>query len=122
MDKSASRVSVTLDNVSSEDIRMTAVRAEAWLKTNAPVAMQKGGSGAAVMFAHIADRNIKSMLIGTALPFVLISLSMVIAVRSVRIGLISLVPNIVPAAMAFGLWGLTVGQVGLAVSVIAANS
>ncbi len=122
VDKSASRVSVTLDNVSSEDIRMTAQRAENWLIENTPVAMRTEGSGAAVMFAHIADRNIKSMLGGTALAFLLISASMVIALRSIRIGLISLIPNMVPAAMAFGLWGLMVGEVGLAVSVIAATS
>ncbi len=122
VDKSASRVSVTLDNVSSEDIRMTAARGENWLKENVPPAMQTEGSGAAVMFAHVADSNIKSMLVGTALAFVLISLSMVIALRSLRIGLISLVPNIVLAAMAFGLWGMLVGQVGLAASVIAATS
>ncbi len=122
VDKSASRLSVTLDNVSSEDIRNTARRAEQWLKANVPTAMQTDGSGASVMFAHLADRNIKSMLGGTALAFLLISISMIIALRSFRIGLISLIPNMVPAAMAFGLWGLTVGQVGLAVSVVAATS
>ena len=31
---------------------------------------------------------------------------------------LSLVPNLAPAAMAFGLWGMTVGEVGLALSVV----
>ncbi len=84
--------------------------------------MVADGSGASVMFAHLADRNIKSMLSGTALAFVLISLSLVFALRSLKLGLISLIPNMVPAIMAFGVWGLFVGQVGLAVSVIAATS
>ncbi|MTI10369.1 efflux RND transporter permease subunit [Curvivirga aplysinae] len=122
VDKSATRVSVTLDNVSSENIRSLAVKGSEWLKLNAPEYMYADGSGASVMFAHIADRNIKSMLIGTALAFVLISISMVVALGSLRIGLISLIPNMLPAAMAFGLWGVFVGQVGLAVSVIAATS
>jgi hypothetical protein len=59
------------------------------------------------------------MLTGTTAALVLISLILVIALRSLRIGLISLVPNLVPAGMAFGLWGLLVGQVGLALSVVA---
>ncbi|HIP53481.1 MAG TPA: RND transporter, partial [Chromatiales bacterium] len=36
------------------------------------------------------------------------------------IGLVSLIPNLAPAAMAFGVWGLLVGEVGLALSVVAA--
>ncbi|WP_421783873.1 efflux RND transporter permease subunit [Kiloniella litopenaei] len=122
IDKSASRMTVTLDNVSSNDMREIALESTQWLRDNAPGYMEADGSGASVMFAHLADRNIKSMLSGTALAFVLISLSLVFALRSVKLGLISLIPNMVPAIMAFGVWGLFVGQVGLAVSVIAATS
>ncbi|KLN59149.1 RND transporter [Kiloniella spongiae] len=122
IDKSASRMTVTLDNVSSNDMRDIALESSQWLQDNAPGYMGADGSGAAVMFAHLADRNIKSMLSGTALAFVLISLSLVFALRSLKLGLISLIPNMVPAIMAFGVWGLFVGQVGLAVSVIAATS
>ena len=50
----------------------------------------------------------------------LISLILVVALRSLKFGLISLIPNIMPALMAFGLWGLIVGEVGLAVSVVVA--
>jgi predicted RND superfamily exporter protein len=38
----------------------------------------------------------------------------------VPIGLISLAPNVIPAAMAFGLWGYLVGSVNLAVSAVGA--
>ncbi len=44
------------------------------------------------------------------------------AFRSLRFGLISLIPNLVPAGMAFGAWGLLVGQVNMAVAVVAALS
>ena len=42
------------------------------------------------------------------------------ALRSLRLGLISIVPNMIPAVLGFGVWGLTVGQVGLSLSVVAA--
>ena len=122
IDKSASRMTVTLDNVSSNDMRNIALESTQWLRDNAPGYMEADGSGAAVMFSHLADRNIKSMLMGTALAFVLISLSLIFALRNLKLGLISLIPNMVPAIMAFGVWGIFVGQVGLAVSVIAATS
>ena len=34
--------------------------------------------------------------------------------------MISIVPNLVPAVLGFGVWGLTVGQVGLSLSVVVA--
>lgn len=38
--------------------------------------------------------------------------------RSVKVGLISLLPNILPPALAFGIWGLTFGQVNVAVALV----
>jgi len=80
--------------------------------------MQANGASPSVMFAHIGYRNIRSMLTGTTLALVLISLVLIIALRSLKIGLVSLIPNLAPAAMAFGLWGLFVGEVGLGLSVV----
>jgi hypothetical protein len=72
------------------------------------------------MFSTIYERNIRSMLIGTAIALLLISLCLIAMMRDVRLGLLSLIPNILPVLMAFGVWGLLVGRVGLAAAVIAA--
>jgi predicted RND superfamily exporter protein len=45
-----------------------------------------------------------------------------IALKSVRLGLISLVPNLVPPIMAFGVWAVLVGEIGLASSVVTATA
>ncbi len=66
-----------------------------------------------LMFAHIGQRNIVSMLLGTTVALILISLLLGIALRSVKFGLISLIPNLIPAAMGFGLWYFIDGQIGL---------
>jgi hypothetical protein len=118
VDKSASKLDVTLKSVSSNRVIALEERAQQWLKDNAPPAMQVNGASPAIMFSHIGARNIRSMLVGTTVALLLISFILVFALRSLRIGLISIVPNLVPAAMAFGLWGLLVGQVGLALSVV----
>src|SRR5690606_856178 len=87
-------------------------------RNNAP-ALYTQGASPAVMFAHIGQRNIKSMLIGTTLALILISGVLIVALRSWKYGLISLLPNLLPGIVAFGLWGLLVGQIGLALSVVA---
>ena len=118
VDKSASKLDVTLKSVSSNRVIALEESAQQWLQENAPPAMQVNGASPAIMFSHIGARNIHSMLGGTTVALLLISFILVFALRSLRIGLISIIPNLVPAAMAFGLWGLLVGQVGLALSVV----
>ncbi len=71
-----------------------------------------------LMFAHIGQSNIKSMLLGSSLALILISILLGIALKSFKFGLISLLPNLTPAAVGFGLWGLFVGEVGLGLSVV----
>jgi hypothetical protein len=115
--KSATRLVVTVANISSNEMLALEDTAQDWLKRNAPY-MRSDGASPAVMFAHIGQRNIRSMLTGTTVALVLISLVLVIALRSLKIGLVSLIPNLAPAAMAFGLWGVLVGEVGLALSVV----
>jgi len=116
--KSATRLTVSLESISSNELLSIEARAQQWLHENAPY-MKSGGASPSVMFAYIGQRNIRSMLTGTSLALVLISLILIVALRSVKIGLISLIPNLSPAAMGFGLWGLLSGQVGLGLSVVA---
>ena len=76
------------------------------------------GSGLTMMWAYLSQRNINSMLIASFGALILISVILIFALRSVKHGVISLAPNLAPAIMAFGLWGMFVGQVGLGLSVI----
>ena len=118
-DKSATRVTATLRTLSTQEMLAFETRVDNWMASNTPE-IATIGSGPTMMFTHIGMRNIISMLSGTTIALVLISLILVFALRSVKFGLISLIPNIAPALMAFGIWGLTVGEVGLAVSVVVA--
>jgi len=117
--KTATRMTVTMDTTSTEDLLATEARAKAWLAENTPAHMQVDGASSAIMFAHIGHRNIRSMLKGTTVALVLISAILLLALRSVRIGFLSIIPNLVPIGMAYGLWGVFVGQIGLAMSVVA---
>lgn len=122
VDKSSTRIIATLDNLTTAELRALDNEARAFLADTIPTGIATPASGPFVMFAYISERNIEGMLTGTALAFVLISLVLTLALRSVRLGLVSLVPNLVPPIMAFGVWALLVGEVGMASSVVTATS
>lgn len=120
VDKSATRVVVTMNNVTTKRLLALEDSAQQWLREHAPPAMFVTGTGPAVMFSNISARNIRSMLGGNIMALVLVSGLIMLAVRSLRFGFISLIPNLIPAAMAFGIWGLLVGEVGMSLSVVTA--
>ena len=115
--KSATRMTVVVHSLSGQELRALDTRAEAWLNANQRD-IATTASGISMVFAHLSQRNIESMLRGTIIAMSLISLILILVFRSVRMGLISLLPNFIPAAMSFGLWGYLVGRVGLASSVV----
>ncbi len=117
--KSATRVTAIVVDITSKEMRELNTRAEQWLKENTD-GMASEGTGLSLMFAFISERNINSMLLGSSIALVLISLVLIIALRSFKIGLLSLVPNLFPAAVAFGIWGYLSGEVGLAIAVVIA--
>ena len=120
IDKSAIRVVVTTENIANNEFLALTNAGDQWLKDNAPEYMHSKGSSPSVMFAHISKRNIYAMLVGTSVALTLISIILMVALRSFKIGLISLIPNLFPVGIAFGVWAILVGQVGLASSVVAA--
>ena len=115
--KSATRMTAVAADLSGGELRALDERAQAWLQANAPD-MATAASGITMIFAHLSQRNIESMLRGTIIAMSLISLILILVLRNIRIGLISLLPNFIPAAVSFGLWGYLVGRVGMAASVV----
>ena len=118
--RSATRVTVSAETLSSQELLELNARAEAWLKENAAHVGGVNSTGPAALFAYIGQRNIRAMVVGTMVVLLAISAILLFALRSLRLGLISIVPNLLPAVLGFGVWGLTVGQVGLSLSVVVA--
>lgn len=119
VDKSALKLTVAVRTLSSGDAIAFNARAETWLREHAPMVKNGYGTGTLMMFSHIGERNIRSMLGGSVVALVLISGVLLLSLRSVKLGLLSLVPNLLPIALGFGLWGLIDGEIGLSLSVVA---
>ncbi len=120
VDKSATRMIVSFRDMSTTDLHKMDEKSQQWLKENAPEKMFTYGSGLSIIWAHITSRNIKSMLGAVFWALLLISGILMLAFRSFKMGLVSLIPNLMPAFMAFGLWGMIKGDVGLGLSVVVA--
>ncbi len=117
IDKSGIRVTVSLETMSSNHMLALEQRINQWISQNiSQFAIELASP--ILMFSHIGSRNIIRMLIGSIAALVLISFILMFAFKSVKLGLISLIPNLVPAGIAFGIWGLIDGQVGLGLSVV----
>lgn len=92
-------------------------RAQVWFDENAPE-LKTNASGISTMFAHVGKKNIESMLSGSLIAIVLITATLIAALSSLKFGLLSILPNAYPAMIAFGLWGMFVGEVDLGIAVI----
>lgn len=116
LDKSATKVSVIVADMPSDELIKVTERIEQY--ASKLFDQDIFGVSSALMFAHISERNTVSMLQGTLSALVLISFILIFALRSVRLGLISIVPNLLPAGLAFGVWAIYSGEINLAVSAV----
>jgi predicted RND superfamily exporter protein len=122
LDKSASRVLVTLSDVSTKEIKILRGRTLDWMNNNGLETMAVDPAGQAVMFAHIGERNLRAMTSGTIYAFLLISVCLIVALRSLRLGLVSLLPNMAPPAVAMGIFTLINTEVGFWTSFVTATA
>jgi predicted RND superfamily exporter protein len=120
VDKSATRFTVIFQSMSAKELcRMDEIAGQ-WLAAHAPPPMTAHGTGLSLIWARITRRNIGSMLFASVMEIMVISGIMLVAIRSVKFTALFLVPNLVPPFIAFGIWGMTKGRVGLALSVVVA--
>ena len=122
IDKSATRLTVTLTDISSAEARAFYRKTADWLMANTPESMWTDPTGGSVLFSYISQRNVESMLRGNIIAVIAIAFIMMLALRSVGFGLLSLIPNAVPILVAFGIWALMVGQVGMPAATVSATS
>ena len=117
IDKSATRFFVAFEHLEAGETRALVEDARQWLAENAPE-METLGVSPAVMFAYIAQRNISSMFVGMPVALIGISLLLILALRNLKMGMLSLVPNLVPLGLAFGIWGVVDGKINFTMAIV----
>lgn len=77
-------------------------------------------AGPPILAAHLSSTNTQAMFVGTLVALAAISTILAFALGGLRMGVVSLVPNLVPLVLAYGLWGLAFGEVSFAATVVVA--
>jgi len=119
-DKSATRLTARMKNLANDEILTLDRRAHDWMKVNTPLlATPKSySSSMTLLYAQLNDRFLTGLIRTLALGFVTISILMMLLFRSVLMGIIGIIPNLIPAVLTFGVWGLVNGLVGTAVGLV----
>ncbi|WMS43347.1 efflux RND transporter permease subunit [Acuticoccus sp. MNP-M23] len=113
------RTSVVLRGVSS---RQTLAFADA-LRTEAATLFGPASvtvTGLPILSAQLSLGSARAMVVGIVVALVAISLILFLTLRDWRLGLVSLLPNVLPVMLAFGIWGFLVGEISFAATVVAA--
>jgi predicted RND superfamily exporter protein len=117
IDKSALRVIAVIENLGSNEITQLEKDAKAFFNSLGNEYRIEAASPP-LMFAHIGERNMKNMVWGSVFALALISGLILFALRSIKLGVASLVTNLLPAAIGFGVWGMVSGEINMALSVV----
>ena len=119
IDKSSTRLDVYAPYITSAEILEFDKAIQKWFDDNAPE-LKSPLTGQTFVYSMISARDAPAMLQGTGLALIGISLIILLILRNVKLGFISLIPNLLPAIMGFGIWGYLMGEVTLAVSIVTA--
>ena len=118
VDKSETRLTVTLRNSDSNKVIAFANKSEDWLRNNTPTYMHALAASKTLMFSYLTRNQIFSLLYGIGLALLVISLVLTIALKSVKYGILSLIPNITPILVGFGIWALGKGIINAGTAIV----
>lgn len=116
IDRQKTRITATTLDVTTAETKAFIAAAEAWFAEHADGVATVEVTGTKKLFAFVAERNIEAMFEGALYLILAIVAILSITFGSLRIGLLSLVPNALPVLITFGLWSALVGTVGFSVA------
>lgn len=121
-DKSSTKVTVTLKNISSNESLLLEKRIDDWLAKNTKILLDYEVSSANLMFSHAGYLNAQSMISGTLIAVLFITVVMVLTLRSFYFGVLSALMNLLPIGAAFGAWAMIDGNIGMPLTTAVAMS
>ncbi len=113
LDKSATRLLATSAAMDTHQIFALQQRINQWQQDNLPQHMQKEGASLAMMWSSLSKDSLITSFEGSFIALLVISVIMIMVLRSIRYGIISLIPNVLPAVMGFGIWALVSGELSM---------
>jgi len=115
-DKSALHMIVTTDHVTEKELLDLEDQAQQWLLKYQPD-IAGNGISIDILFARAGTQVLEAMKKGSVFTVIIITLVLMVGLRSFRYGLLSLIPNLVPPLVIYGLWGIFIRDMSQAATV-----
>lgn len=115
--RSALRINIAMIPMSTQQYLASERIIQTWLDENIPEYTAEG-TGLNVIFSYHNIETIKNLILGAFVALSVITIILFFGLRSLRYGLISMIPNLFPAVVVFGLWGALVAEVNFFVAAI----
>jgi uncharacterized protein len=103
INQSQIRLIATIKSSSSSQIVDLVSNANAWIDKNANHFDSRGVS-VLVMFSYMMDRLAVNTMQTIVLSLFLISIALMLVLKSLRLGMVSMIPNVLPILIVFGIW------------------
>jgi uncharacterized protein len=103
INKSQIRLIATIKSSSSSQIVDLVSNANTWVEKNADHFEARGVS-VLVMFSYMMDRLAVNTVQTIVLSLLLISFALMLVLKSLRLGMVSMIPNVLPILIVFGIW------------------
>ena len=107
---SAIRMVVGTSNLSNVQLLDFSEEIEDWITLNMDPAYDVMHGDNSILYARLNKMISLQLMEGFTLSFLLITATLLVGLKSVRYGLLSMMPNLFPATIVFGIWGLLVGE------------
>ena len=111
-DYSAIRLVVGTSDLSNAQLVQFNDRIERWIAANVDPAYRVLHGDNSILGARLDQTITIELMQGFTVSIALITLTLIIGLKSLRYGLLSIMPNLFPATIVFGLWGLFMGEIG----------
>ena len=102
-DKSESRLLIRLNMATSKESIEFNERTDEWIKNNLQGYQTDGVVGIPIMMPYVYQENTNGLMRGLLFSFSFIVIVIGITLRSLKLGLISIVPNVVPFILSYGI-------------------
>lgn len=110
---SSAIISIGIPPLQSAELIQLEQDIQDWFWHNAPD-LDVSVTGHALLFASIGKELTYNMFVGGLLSALVISLLIGLFLGNLRLGIISMIPNLFPAGVIFGLWGMGIGVIDIA--------
>ena len=110
-DRLSTKITASLRELGSLEYKDFAIRVDKYITNNMPKNMVSEGTGQRAIFVYMGEVILENLSYALSVGLVLITLTIILFFRSLRLGMLTTIPNILPIGVAFGIWGLLVSEV-----------